>query len=334
MSPTISPENRYVHDVSDNVSYLIIGGTTKAGTTSLFSWLSDHPQVAPSATKETRFFLEEEYPLPAFRHRVSNSGLNLYEAYFGIDKDKIWRLEATPDYLYSVRAAENISTYLKSVTMVFVLRDPIDRLVSWFNFSKQRGLLSSKKNFHEYIAQQMVDGVDDSTPQHMRALSQGCYSKFLDKNWSEFPKNRIHLVIYEDMVTRPGDVMRELCALMNVNNSAYDDYKFKAFNQTLSPSRLAGLTRARLWLKFHVARFAIDKPRMLSGLRKFNRIFLCAGEQPRGSSTKFQANQIDPDDMKILIDYYRKDIAEVKIRMGGRELPWFHARGSVVNENA
>lgn len=43
--------------------YLIIGGTPKAGTTSLYKWLSDHPDVCPSSLKETRFFLDWDYPL-------------------------------------------------------------------------------------------------------------------------------------------------------------------------------------------------------------------------------------------------------------------------------
>ena len=45
--------------------YLIIGGTTKAGTTSLHAYLSDHPQVCASSIKETRFFLDRDYPLEA-----------------------------------------------------------------------------------------------------------------------------------------------------------------------------------------------------------------------------------------------------------------------------
>jgi len=51
----------------NNREFLIIGGTSKAGTTSLYTYLADHPQICPSALKETRFFLDSDYPLPVSR---------------------------------------------------------------------------------------------------------------------------------------------------------------------------------------------------------------------------------------------------------------------------
>ena len=41
---------------ASEVPSFIIGGTPKAGTSSLFDWLSRHPQVAPSRQKEINYF--------------------------------------------------------------------------------------------------------------------------------------------------------------------------------------------------------------------------------------------------------------------------------------
>ena len=64
--------------------YIIIGGTTKAATTSLYFYLADHPNVCASNIKETRFFLDADYPLPV-KYRLED-GLEKYEKVSRIQK--------------------------------------------------------------------------------------------------------------------------------------------------------------------------------------------------------------------------------------------------------
>lgn len=66
---------------TDDQLYLIIGGTTKAGTTSIFRYLSAHPDVCASSLKETRFFLDKDYPLPS-TNRFNGSNLECYRVFF------------------------------------------------------------------------------------------------------------------------------------------------------------------------------------------------------------------------------------------------------------
>ena len=48
-----------------DVPFLVMVGTYRSGTTSLFRYLSDHPQVAPSSLKETGYFLPVDEPAPS-----------------------------------------------------------------------------------------------------------------------------------------------------------------------------------------------------------------------------------------------------------------------------
>src|SRR6266513_2759700 len=92
-----------------NYKFLIIGGTSKAGTTSVFNYLTNHPQIC-SFTKETRFFLDTDYPLPSDK-RYEKNGPEAYLSFFesgGYQPSENWRLEATPDYLYSPSTAHAI----------------------------------------------------------------------------------------------------------------------------------------------------------------------------------------------------------------------------------
>src|SRR5947199_9809161 len=83
--------------------FLIIGGTSKAGTTSVFNYLAGHPEVCP-AEKETRFFLDADYPLPSKRRYQENNS-ETYWSLFQSGPQENWRFEATPDYLYSANSA-------------------------------------------------------------------------------------------------------------------------------------------------------------------------------------------------------------------------------------
>ena len=156
-------------------SYLIIGGTTKAGTGSLFKYISDHPEVCGSNTKETRFFFDQScYPLEAFYSL--DDGLEKYETFFSHCPEKRFRVEATPDYLYSPSTAQNISNTLQDVKLLFILRHPVERLVSWYRFSKQQGLLSKDIGLDTYVNDKfeiIEQGFNTSKHQHLRTLEQG-----------------------------------------------------------------------------------------------------------------------------------------------------------------
>src|SRR5947207_15184121 len=83
--------------------FLIIGGTSKAGTTSVFTYLENHPQIVCSSVKEAGFFLDADYPPPSSK-RYQNNGLEANLDRFaceGSQPREKWRLEATPGYLYS-----------------------------------------------------------------------------------------------------------------------------------------------------------------------------------------------------------------------------------------
>ena len=59
---------------------VIIAGSTKCGTTSLFEYLKAHPQICASVIKETRFFWEGDYDLP--QQKINNKEVTRYADFF------------------------------------------------------------------------------------------------------------------------------------------------------------------------------------------------------------------------------------------------------------
>lgn len=210
--------------------YVIIGGSTKCATTSLFNYLSDHPDICPCRFKESRFFLHVDYPLER-KVPLSDSILD-YNSLFNHCETNDIKLEATPDYLYSKDTELKIKDMLSNYKLVFILRNPADRLVSWYNFSKQVHLLNSNVSFEKYINDQLENSTDRS--QHYLALEQGKYINYLRKYYGVISKENIHVIIYEDLIQNPRNVIMKLCAMLDIDSTIYDNYQFDVFNPTVN----------------------------------------------------------------------------------------------------
>lgn len=116
-------------------NFLVIGAV-KAGTTSLYHYLQEHPQVYMSSVKEPRFFVLEgkqsdEQNAPGFlRTRITT--IEAYRALFDGVTTEVAIGEATPDYIHDPEAAPRIQQHLPDVRLIAMLRNPVDRAFSHY----------------------------------------------------------------------------------------------------------------------------------------------------------------------------------------------------------
>lgn len=246
-------------------SYLIIAGTTKAATTSLFIYLADHPQVCASNVKETRFFYDGPYPLPA-KARFSD-GLDAYEHYFTECTAGQLRVEATPDYLYSPHTPALMRANLADVRLVFILRDPVERLISWYRFARQIGWLDTAVDFNTYATTQFDHPSADE--QHWRALEQGRYAAHLRPYVEQFSREQILVLGYSAMKT-PTAVLTQVCTFAGIDPGFYDGYDFKVFNKSQAV-KSAGFNKMYRDVRGRMRQMVHDKPRVRGVLRKARR---------------------------------------------------------------
>jgi hypothetical protein len=112
-----------------NPDFLIIGAA-KAGTTSLFQWLSSVPGVEMARQKELHYFCGQN----------SNRGLEWYRSWFPSSASSTG--EATPDYTDPTIAevvASRIHHVYPDISLIFLARDPIERTRSHYRHQVQRG---------------------------------------------------------------------------------------------------------------------------------------------------------------------------------------------------
>ena len=114
------------------LDFLIIGAQ-KSGTTSLFKYLNQHPDIAMPADKEAPYFTNDELYSAGWQHYLGN--------YFtGYDQELLWGT-ASPQYMSDLRAAERITRDLPNTRLIAILRNPIERAYSHYLMQKRRGLL-------------------------------------------------------------------------------------------------------------------------------------------------------------------------------------------------
>jgi hypothetical protein len=293
--------------------YLIIGGATKSATTSLFNWLKYHPGVCTSSIKETRFFLDKEYPIPS-KFRLED-GLEKYDTFFRHCDDLKIRLEATPDYLYSESTPFKIKDSLPYVGFIFILREPVSRLISWYRFSKQWNLIPKNTSFEEYIKLNMHDGFK---PQHLRALEQGKYSLYLKRYLDLFGKERVFTAFFEEISKNALSIMKEICHFAGISENYYSNYDFKNVNPTRN------LKHPKFFefcgkIRFNIGKYTHDKlliQSVLSFLRQsFYRIYFYL------DTTEAENIILSLQTKEFLNKYYREE-NHLLFEIIGRPVPW------------
>ncbi len=300
--------------------HLVIAGVTRAGTTSLFNYLADHPRTARSTIKETRFFLDHD-ELKRL-HRFED-GIGAYERFFPDCPPDAVRLEATPDYLYRPAVARRIAESLPDARIVLILREPIARLISWRRYAIQNGLLDPGISLVDYIRIQFqAETSGETPPQHLRALSEGRYTRFLTPWIQAFGKDRLIVVNYRDMMDNPAGVTRGICENIGIDPGFYDPYVFDIHNASrrVRWPKLHSAYRSLIWrVKPHVH----DKPAVRAALRGLRRstdaLLGRSGNQAQGGDP---GDVFTDDDRRRLEDYYRDEPAELARLLGRTEWLW------------
>lgn len=298
--------------------YLIVGGTTKAATTSLFTYLSDHPAICAATYKETRFFLSEDYLLPS-KYRYKGD-VEVYNLLFSNSDDTQTRMESTPDYLYCEKARERIAVSLPYAKLVFSLREPISRLISWYRFAKQIGKLPQTLSFDAYVELLFTTAGrhNGNEEQHLQTLQQGCYTIYLERYFKRFGPERIHIIFYEELAAQPLNTVAELCSFAGIDSHFYSDYAFEVTNRS-QQMRNSELHRKYRDFRFRLRQWTHDKPIVHLPLRAIRRTI-----EPlylRLNAQTDEETQMSEETRHRLIDYYKPDVHALS-ELIGKPLPW------------
>lgn len=182
------------------MSLALIIGAMKSGTTSLLTYLASHPAVVRSPMKEPNFFSDDD---------VWERGEQWYRDLFEWDPARHrWAVEASTSYTKpdkSEIAAERIASFPGTKRLIFIMRNPIDRLRSHMAHGK---------------ALRWRSFAGSGIPEKVLLTSK--YAEQLRPYAARFPRNDLLLLLFEDLVADPDTLMGRVHAHLGLEPSPVD----------------------------------------------------------------------------------------------------------------
>jgi hypothetical protein len=234
-----------MHDKRSAGRYLpnfLILGTAKAGTSSLYAYLKQHPDVFLSPTTELNFFAHEGGDLN-FRgprdieYMWDDSLVATYENYLkqfaGVDRETAIG-EVSTHNLYSVRAPALIKRYVPNAKMIAILRNPVDRAFSAFAHMV-RDRREETSDFCAALARE-PERIRDNWEPLWHYKSMGLYGAQLSRYLETFDRKQIRVYIYDDFVARPLEVVQDIFAFIGVDAKFAPDMSEKYNVSTMTRS--------------------------------------------------------------------------------------------------
>jgi hypothetical protein len=186
----------------DRVAF-IVAGVQKGGTTALFDYLGEAPELSLSQVKELHFFDDEaqDWSRPD------------YAAYHGNFEPFDGRLrgEATPIYLYWPGSLERIATYSPAIKLIVMLRDPVDRAWSHWKMEYARG--AETRPFAWCVRegrQRLFAAAPWGFHREFSYVERGFYGEQMARLYGLFPRDQVLVLRAEDLRREPAPTLSQV----------------------------------------------------------------------------------------------------------------------------
>lgn len=300
----------------------LIFGVQKAGTTSIYNYLQQHPQVYTSPVKETDFMCRESARKPELltaeeQSQLTRGGrrriltLAQYEALFDRAGDAIAIGEASPNYLFThEQSVPNIQTYIPNAKLIAVLRNPVERAYSDYLMSL-RQVVGNLKPLDEQVK------TSSSTSY---TLLKGLYYEGTKHFIEAFGPEQVKIFLFDDLRKDSAGLMRDFYEFIGVDSSFQANTKEKKQEAEVPKNQAINqLLRTK-----NPAREAVAKVlRSVMGeetRQKLRSRLISANSQGK------EGLPLSDEDRILLEGYYREDILKLQDLLDRDLSGWFRAK--------
>lgn len=194
---------------------LFLIGVNKAGTSWLYYLLDQHPDVFMAEAKELYFFGETG------RDEEAPADLDEYHDHFPFDAPYRYYGDATVMYYRSPATADEIRAYNPDAKLLAIVRDPIQRLLSQFQYHKQLGILDEDTSLSEAL-----DGRDP------KLLRDSHYEATLPAYTERFGAEQFRIVSLEEGKQAPSHFRNELLDFLSLSDAPLPSGESRPENPT------------------------------------------------------------------------------------------------------
>jgi hypothetical protein len=169
-------------------------GVQKAGTTSLYAYLCQHPALSSPSQKELHFFDDEA-------NDWASPDYNPLQSFFPYDDGRRLRFEVTPIYIFWPPAIERLHAYNPTAKLIMLFRDPFERALSQWCMEYERG--DETLSFAEAIREgrRRMEGLPPLARERriFTYVERGLYGEQVRRALTHFPREQMLFLRSEDL---------------------------------------------------------------------------------------------------------------------------------------
>jgi len=296
-----------------------VSGAPRCGTTALYTYLSEHPKIFMPAVKELNYFADD---FPNVQKIAFKSPQDYLKVFVDADERHLAVGEASPFYLFSKVAFENMRAFDPDARIILSLRNPVDFIQSYhqLNLSLLREDepdlarawdLQSPRRRGQHLPKSARE------PELLMYGELGQFSQYVQRLFGIFPREQVKIILLDDLAEDTKTVYEGLLDFLRVPSDGRTDFQRVNAN-------FENRSRFLAWF-FHPPQPVYQifmKAISLFGTGFMEKVSVVYNRIERLNTTQATRSAMDPELRARLLEHFRPDIEKLAGLIDKDLSPW------------
>lgn len=225
-----------------------IVGVQKCGTTAIYTYLDAHPDIFMSPVKEPHFFGSDDTSMRLMQYR---GDINQYLALFKDATTERAIGEASPSYLLSQVAAQEIYDFNPDSRIIIMLRSPIDLIYSMYHHARFMGD-EPMGSFEGAILPELKKGWAAHTNRTYSYLKIAVNSERIQRYLDVFPREQVKIILFDDFKSNLPSVYQDTLNFLGVDEQFVPEFTIVNASKQIRSERLQKFLEATHLTPSHI----------------------------------------------------------------------------------
>lgn len=243
-----------------------IVGTPKSGTTSLFHYLQEHPEVFLPELKEPHFFSCPEVKNTYYKTKIVDSKQEYLDLYQERESYKAVG-DLSSSYLFNKETPKRIHQFNPYAKIIIVLRNPVERALSHYLMDVNLGYINVSLS-------KVINNKDTFKQHYQEYIELGFYEQQIRAYTKQFPDSQIKVVLSDTLYANTAETLKDIYSFINVSttfitdfetvHNSYTEPRFKALKSLVQSDGLKKMIPSSLksGLKSLIYKTNAEKPKL------------------------------------------------------------------------